>query len=144
MRNTVSEESVHLKNHENYHKEVYKPCMDYIRKVMHGFDNDKKVEVSDEFQWVGWNDGDNMMLADIVKEDIGNQCIENNNIICNKSVKRTGVDQTYDVAIIFNLLKQIEKQTTLKEIPFYSLSFVIDAIFLSWKKWTSYISMQTK
>ena len=72
-----------------------------------------------------------MMLADIVKEDIGNQCIENNNIICNKSVKITGVDQTYDVAIIFNLLKQIEKQTTLKEIPFYSLSFVIDTIFLS-------------
>ena len=25
LRNTVSEESVHLKNHENYHKEVYKP-----------------------------------------------------------------------------------------------------------------------
>ena len=34
-----------------------------------------------------------------------------------------------DVAILFNLLKKIEKQTTLKDIPFYSLSFVIDAIF---------------
>ena len=41
--------------------------MDYIRKVMHGFDHDKKVEVSDEFQSVGWNDGDIMMLVDIVK-----------------------------------------------------------------------------
>ena len=50
MRNTVSEESVNLKNHEHYQKEVYKPCVDYIGKVMHGFDNDKKVEVSDEFQ----------------------------------------------------------------------------------------------
>ena len=59
--------SVHLKNNENYHKEVYKPYMDYICKVMHGFDNDEKVEVSDEFQSVGWNDGDIMMLADIVK-----------------------------------------------------------------------------
>ena len=66
-RNTVSEESVHLKNHENYQKEVYKSCMDYVCKVMHGFDNDEKVEVSNEFQWVGWNDGDIMMLADIVK-----------------------------------------------------------------------------
>ena len=33
-----------------------------------------------------------------------------------------------DVAIIFNLLKQIKNQTSLKDIPFYSLSFVIDAI----------------
>ena len=131
MRNTVSEESVNLKNHEHYHREVYKPCMDYIGKVMHGFANDKKVVVSDEFQSVGWNDGDFMMLADIVKEKIGNQCIENNNIICNKSVKRTGVDKMCDVAIIFNLLKQIEIQEKLKDIPFYYLSFVIDAIFMS-------------
>ena len=34
-----------------------------------------------------------------------------------------------DLAIIFNLLKQVEKQTTLKDIPFDSLYFVIDAIF---------------
>ena len=40
MINTVSDESVHLNNHEHYHKEVYKPCMDYICMVMHGFDND--------------------------------------------------------------------------------------------------------
>ena len=46
LRNTVSEESFHLKNHYHYHKEVYKPCMDYIRKVMHGSYNDEKVEVS--------------------------------------------------------------------------------------------------
>ena len=45
MINIVSEESVYLNNHENYHKEVYKPCMDYICKVMHVFDNDKKVEL---------------------------------------------------------------------------------------------------
>ena len=50
MRNTVPEEYVHLKNHEHYHKEVYNPCMDYIRKLMHGFDNDKILELSDEFQ----------------------------------------------------------------------------------------------
>ena len=43
LRNTVSEESVHLKNHEHYHKEVYKPCMDYIHKVINGFDNDTKL-----------------------------------------------------------------------------------------------------
>ena len=42
MINTVPEESIHLNNYENYHKEVYKKCMDYIRKVMHEFDNDKK------------------------------------------------------------------------------------------------------
>ena len=50
MKNTVPEESVHLNNHTHYHKEVYKPCMYYICKVMHVFDNDKKVEVSDEFR----------------------------------------------------------------------------------------------
>ena len=103
--------------------------MDYIRKVMHGFDHDKKVEVSDEFQWFGWNDGDIMMLDDIVKEEIGKKCIENNNIIWKQSVTRTGVEKMCDVSIIFNILKQIEKQTKLKEIPFYSLSFVTDAIF---------------
>ena len=47
LRNTVSEDSVHLNNHNHYHKEVYKPYMDYIHKVMHGFDNDVTVEVSD-------------------------------------------------------------------------------------------------
>ena len=40
LRNNVSDESTHLKNHEHYHKEVYKPCMGYIRKVMHISDND--------------------------------------------------------------------------------------------------------
>ena len=41
--------------------------MNYIRKVMHGFYNDERIEVSDEFQSVGWNDGDIMMFSDIVK-----------------------------------------------------------------------------
>ena len=41
--------------------------MDYICKVIHGFDNDKKVEVSDEFQSVGWNDDYIIMLINIVK-----------------------------------------------------------------------------
>ena len=67
MINTVSEESVHLKNHEHYHKELYKPCMDYICKVIQWFDNDEKVSVSDQSQSVGWYDGDIMMLAGIVR-----------------------------------------------------------------------------
>ena len=75
-----------------------------------------------------------MMLYDIVKEDIGKQCIENNNIRRNQSVKRTVVEKMCDVAIILNLLKQIEKQTTLKDIPFNYLSFVIDAIFYEFKE----------
>ena len=45
-------------------------------KVVHRFDNDEKKEVSDKFQSVSWNDGDIMMLAYIVKEEIGKQCIE--------------------------------------------------------------------
>ena len=89
LRNTVPEESVHLNNCENYQKEVYNSCMDYISKVMHGSDPDGTVEVSDEFKSVSWDDGNIMMLAAIVKEDTGGQCIENNNIICKKSVKRT-------------------------------------------------------
>ena len=47
----------------------------------------KKVEVSDEFQSVGWNYSDIMMLDDIVKEEIGKQCIENKNIRCKQSIK---------------------------------------------------------
>ena len=47
LRNTISAESVHLKNHENYHKELYKPFIYYILKVMHGFDHDGTVAVSD-------------------------------------------------------------------------------------------------
>ena len=74
---------------------------------MHIFDNDEKVEVSVEFQSVGCNDGDIGMLADIVKEDIGRKFIENNNIRFNRYVKRTGVEKMCDVAIIFNLMKQI-------------------------------------
>ena len=87
--NTVSEESIHLKNREHYHKEVYNPCMEYIHKVMHIFDNYGKVEVSDEFQSVGWNDDDIMILDDIAKEEIGKQFIENSNIRCKQSEKRT-------------------------------------------------------
>ena len=41
--------------------------MDYICKVMHGFDNDGTVEFSDEFQSVCWTDGYIMMLAVIDK-----------------------------------------------------------------------------
>ena len=39
-----------------------------------------------------------------------------------------------NVVIIFNLLNQIENQTTFKNIPFDSLSFVIDAIFSELKE----------
>ena len=39
-----------------------------------------------------------------------------------------------DVAIIFNMPKQIEKQTTLKDIPLDSLSFIIYAMFSELKK----------
>ena len=35
----------------------------------------------------------------------------------------------WDVDIIFNLLKQIEKQTALKDIPFYYLSFLLMIFF---------------
>ena len=75
-----------------------------------------------------------MMLDAIVKEEIGRQFIENNNIRCNKSVKITGVDQICDVVIIFNLLNHIENQTKLKDIQFDSLYSVIDAIFSELKE----------
>ena len=42
---------------------------------MHVFYNDEKLEVSDEFQSVGWNYGDIMMLAGILKEETRKQCI---------------------------------------------------------------------
>ena len=48
--------------------------------------------------------------------------------------KRSVVEKMCNVAIIFNLLKQIEKQTTLKEILFDSLYFVIDDIFSELKE----------
>ena len=83
-----------------------------------------------------------MMLDDIVKEEIGKQCIKKNNIRCKKSMRRTRVEKMCNVASIVNLLKQIEKQTTLKDIPFYFYLFWLMIFFLNWKKWTSYISMQ--
>ena len=129
LRNDVSDESVHLKNHEHYHKEVYKPYIDYIRKVLHGYNIDGTDTVSDELQSVGWNDGDIMMLAAIVKEEMGKQCMENNNVRNKQSVKRTGVEQMCDVAVIFNSLKHIERSTTLKDIPFDSLSVIIESTF---------------
>ena len=105
--------------------------MDYISKVMHGYDNDEKLEVSDELQSVGWNDGDVMILDDIVKEEIGKKCIENNNIGCNQSLKRTGVEQMCDVAIIFNLLNHIEKQTTLNTYHLILYLLLLMLFFLS-------------
>ena len=51
------------------------------------------------------------------------------NIRCKHSVKRPGVEQICDVAIIFNLPKYIKKQTTLKDIPFDYLYVLIDDIF---------------
>ena len=110
MINTVSEESGHLKNHEHYHKEVYNPYMYYICKVMYGFDNDVIVEVPEELQSVGWNDGDIMMLDAIIKKETGRQFIENYSIRCKQSVKRTQVEKMCDVANIFNLLKKIKNK----------------------------------
>ena len=75
-----------------------------------------------------------MMLDNILKEEIGKQWIKNDNIICKKSIERTGVEKVCDVVIIFSLMKLIEKQTKIKDIPFYSLSFVIDAIFSELKE----------
>ena len=42
--------------------------MEYIRKLMHGFENDGTVEVSYEFKSVGWDYVDIMMLSAILKE----------------------------------------------------------------------------
>ena len=74
------------------------------------------------------------MLDNILKEEIGKQWIKNDNIICKQSIKITGVEKVCDVEIIFSLMKLIEKQTKIKDIPFYSLSFVIDAIFYELKE----------
>ena len=75
-----------------------------------------------------------MTLTDIVNEEIGMKCIENNNIRFKQSIKITGFEKMCDVAIIFNLLKQIENKTTLKDIPFDSLYFVINYIFYELKE----------
>ena len=72
-----------------------------------------------------------MMLADIVKEEIGKQCIENNNIRCKQSVKRIGVEQMCDVAIIFNLLKQIERQKNSKTYHLVIYLLLLMLFFLS-------------
>ena len=69
-----------------------------------------KVEVSYEFQSFVWKDGAIMMLADILKEEIGKQCIENKNIICNQSVNRTRVEKMCDVAIIKKWTSYISMQ----------------------------------
>ena len=64
-----------------------------------------------------------MMLADIAKEEVGRQYIEKNNIRCKCYVKRTGVEQICDVAIIFNPLKQIEN---VDKTVIYSISMKIE------------------
>ena len=51
--NTVSEESIHLKNHEHYHKEVYRPCVNNIRKTVHGYSASETSKVPEALQSVG-------------------------------------------------------------------------------------------
>eukprot|EP00957_Ditylum_brightwellii_P193688 14749526-Ditylum_brightwellii.AAC.2 len=51
-------ESVHLRNHTHYHKEVYQPCLTNIRQCMHGYVNEEEEDVPDESISVEWNDGD--------------------------------------------------------------------------------------
>mmetsp|Transcript_17665 Transcript_17665/g.25949 ORF Transcript_17665/g.25949 Transcript_17665/m.25949 type:complete len:148 (-) Transcript_17665:2604-3047(-) len=58
LRSDVSLESVHLRNHTHYHKNVYKPCMNEVRKHTHQFDIDTEKEVPINLTSVGWNDGD--------------------------------------------------------------------------------------
>eukprot|EP00957_Ditylum_brightwellii_P045691 3467171-Ditylum_brightwellii.AAC.1 len=57
-RNTVSEELVHLKNHEHYHNDLYKPTINAIRNSTHKFDVEVSEDMPDELSSVGWNDGD--------------------------------------------------------------------------------------
>ena len=116
----MSEESVHLKNHLHYHNEVYKPKINAIRKAMHAFDVYLNKEVPDDLTSVGWNDGDLLQLKAIVKEAIKEQCLLFKNVKCKQSAKRSGVEQMCDVAIMFLLLKQLERNTTIDDIPFDS------------------------
>ena len=107
LQNGVSLESVHLKNHEHYHREVYKPSINSIRKTMHGCDVENVDEVPNHLTSVGWNDGDIQQLKAIVKKENGDQCLQYKNIKCKQSAKRSGVEQMCDVCIIFLLLKQL-------------------------------------
>jgi hypothetical protein len=129
LRNDVSEESVHLRNHEFYQKEVYRSTVKNIRKDIHNFEMDNITEIPDELLCVGWSDGDINHLKSLVKEDTREQCLQGKNIKCKQSAKRTGVEQPADVSVIFKLLKQTERTTTLDDIMNDTLSPMLDKIF---------------
>ena len=96
---------------------------------MHGCDVENVDEVPYHLTSVGWNDGDIQQLKATFKKEIGDQCLQYKNIKCKQSAKRSGVEQMCDVCIIFLLLKQLERETTIDSLPFDSLSDELADIF---------------
>ena len=95
----------------------------------YNFEMDNITEIPDELLCVGWSDGDINHLKSLVKEDTREQCLQGKNIKCKQSAKRTGVEQPADVSVIFKLLKQTERTTTLDDIINDTLSPMLDKIF---------------
>eukprot|EP00957_Ditylum_brightwellii_P016436 1235834-Ditylum_brightwellii.AAC.1 len=104
----VTIESVHLCNHEHYHKEVYCPMMNKFCSDFHGYDEEEHDEMPDELTSVGWIDVDIQHL---------------------NSVKRTGVEQMCDVCIIFKELKFLGKLLTLNDVMNDSSLPELDKLF---------------
>eukprot|EP00957_Ditylum_brightwellii_P134096 10223547-Ditylum_brightwellii.AAC.1 len=111
---------------------------------MHKFESNGEEENPDELASVGWNNGDVNQLKEMVKEEFAEQCIRCKNMKCKQSAKQSGVEQMCDVCIIFKLLKQIERETTLRNILYDSLSSVIDNIFKSYQMEDKLYTKQNK
>ena len=80
LRKEVSLESVHMRNYEHYHKEVYRPSMNKAREYFHQYLHSDEKEMPDELTSVGWLDGDIQQLKAIVKDEIRSQCLKLKNL----------------------------------------------------------------
>eukprot|EP00957_Ditylum_brightwellii_P169885 12930560-Ditylum_brightwellii.AAC.1 len=89
--------------------------------MVHGYTASETSKDPESLQSVGWNDGDMIMLCTLVKEEIHKQCVEDSNVKCKQCAKRTGVEQPSDVCIVFKLLKKIEQEATIDDVPFVTL-----------------------
>ena len=102
-----------------YRDLVYYPFIDNIRKDTYGWDGqmDDDGNVPDYLTAVGWMDGANGQMSLITSEECLKEDDKRGIRICKHCAARTGVEQMADVMAGFRIIKSLNRQVTLEDVP---------------------------
>ena len=115
-RRTISKEARLTKIYRDL---VYYPFVSKIRQDTYGWDGqmDDHSNVPDYLTAVGWMDGANGQMSLITSEECLKEDDKRRIRICKHCAGRTGVEQMADVMAGFRIIKSLNRQVTLEDIP---------------------------